>query len=126
MTTVTETRESEWDKDTRDAAIALHEDEQDRCTLCGNPRSICSDPDTAPAAVHRTRCWTTAYYEVAKRNRDSEAEQFAKFHPNKGGVQPQDGETLRMSDTDYPLSPLVDKYLKPALKAADKEGEVTP
>lgn len=38
------TRESEWDDDARDWALALTEFENNRCPVCGGQREECSDP----------------------------------------------------------------------------------
>lgn len=90
------TREPRFDEAEREAWIARWEYEQDLCPDCGNPRSVCSDPnvDNYP---QRSVCWVTAAGQVAQRR-------WAKKHenakPDREGYLPDDGVRIWMSRTD--------------------------
>lgn len=64
MTTLAE---PEWDTETRELALAL--DQVDLCSVCGGPRWMCQDPETAfdwEAEAHRCHR-RTAMAEAASK-----------------------------------------------------------
>jgi hypothetical protein len=66
VTVVEVERESDWDDDDRAAAYALHLDGLEKCHQCGNPRSVCSDPNREWHA-NRDICFATLALAEANR-----------------------------------------------------------
>jgi hypothetical protein len=77
------------------------------CPDCGNPRSVCSDPnvDNFP---QRSVCWVTAAQEVAMRAWHKKIGPNPK--PDSVGYLPTDGVRIWMSRSD--LTP-DDDFLSP-------------
>lgn len=57
------TRDSPWDDEEREAQFAY---DREVCAQCGNPRSVCSDPDTAWFG-QRSVCYASAELDVIRR-----------------------------------------------------------
>lgn len=95
QTVTTVTREAEWDLDEQEWMLELRRDEEERCSLCGHPRSVCRNPNVA-LQENESTCYIKAAQQVMDR-------QFAERHkdaaPDPDGYLPSDGRIAYITGT---------------------------